>query len=195
MTSNFFVFTGGPGSGKTSLVHALADKGFSTAPEAGRAIIQTQQAIGGEALPWGNRQLFAELMLSWDIRSHESAAGMNRPVLFDRGVPDTIGYLELCGLQVPRHMWEAAVLYRYNRQVFVLPPWPEIYVRDEERKQSPVEAERTFAAVTAVYRRLGYTLAEVPRCDIVERARLVADRIAQAPELDAIQSGLRAAQP
>jgi len=122
MTSNFFVFTGGPGSGKSSLIHALAERGFSTAPEAGRAIIQAQQSIGGEALPWHNRQLFAELMLSWDMRSHDSAGG-GSTILFDRGVPDNIGYLQLCGLEVPAHMWRAAEQYRYNRQIFILPPF------------------------------------------------------------------------
>lgn len=43
---------------------ALAQMGFSTAPEAGRAIIKAQQAVGGDALPWRDRRLFAELMLS-----------------------------------------------------------------------------------------------------------------------------------
>ncbi|MGE0280022.1 MAG: AAA family ATPase [Rhizobiaceae bacterium] len=193
MTSQFFVFTGGPGSGKTSLIQALAQKGFATAPEAGRAIIRAQQAIGGDALPWRNRQLFAELMLSWDMRSHDSAAG-GSTVLFDRGVPDTIGYMQLCGLEVPAPMWLATEHYRYNPHVFVLPPWPEIYANDTERKQSLGEAERTFEAVTAVYRQLGYTLVEVPRGSVSERAAFVAGEIMRALEPDPIQSGLRATQ-
>jgi len=183
MTSRFFVFTGGPGSGKTSLIQALALTGFAAAPEAGRAIIQAQQAIGGDALPWSNRQLFAALMLSWDMRSHDSAAD-GSTVLFDRGVPDNIGYLQLCGLEVPASMWRAAEQYRYNQHVFCLPPWPEIYTTDVERKQSPGEAERTFEAVTAVYRQLGYTLVTVPRGIVSERAAFVAHHIARALELD-----------
>jgi len=34
-----FVITGGPGSGKTSLIDALSRRGFPSMPEAGRAII------------------------------------------------------------------------------------------------------------------------------------------------------------
>ena len=64
-----FVITGGPGSGKSTLIDALAGHGICTMPEAGRAIIRDQVAIGGEALPWSDRRAFAELMLGWEIRS------------------------------------------------------------------------------------------------------------------------------
>jgi len=49
---NFYIISGGPGSGKTSLINALARQGIPSMPEAGRAIIQDQMAIGGIALPW-----------------------------------------------------------------------------------------------------------------------------------------------
>lgn len=68
-TDRFFVLTGGPGSGKTTLIEALRAQGFATAPEAGRGIIRDQMAIGGPALPWQDRAFFAELMLSWELRS------------------------------------------------------------------------------------------------------------------------------
>ena len=60
----FHVITGGPGSGKTSLIDALARAGHAHTVEAGRAIIQDQRAIDGPALPWRDPLAFAELMLS-----------------------------------------------------------------------------------------------------------------------------------
>ena len=48
--AHLFVITGGPGSGKTTLIDALARAGFARTVEAGRAIIQDQQAIDGPAL-------------------------------------------------------------------------------------------------------------------------------------------------
>jgi len=95
-TDHLFVVTGGPGSGKSSVIAALAEQGVATMPEAGRAIIRDQVAIGGEALPWGDRAAFAEQMLGWELRSHREAAGLAGPVVLDRGVPDVIGYLRLC---------------------------------------------------------------------------------------------------
>jgi predicted ATPase len=39
---DFHVITGGPGSGKTTLIDMLASQGFHHMPEAGRAIIATR---------------------------------------------------------------------------------------------------------------------------------------------------------
>ncbi|MBN9069855.1 MAG: AAA family ATPase [Rhizobiales bacterium] len=169
----FFVLTGGPGSGKTTLIEALKAKGYATAPEAGRTVIRDQIATGGSALPWADRLLFAECMLAFDLRNHAEAREWSGPVFFDRGVPDVVGYLELCGLPVPPATGKAARSYRYARRVFALPPWPEIFGQDAERKQSFDEAERTYRAMVAVYSRLGYELMEAPRAQVDERADFV----------------------
>lgn len=165
----FFLITGGPGAGKTTLIHALASAGFATSPEAGRGVIRDQVAIGGPALPWNDPMLFAEIMLSWDLRSHGSARSENGPVFFDRGVADLIGYLRLSGISVPEHFFAAAKAFPYHRRVFIAPPWPEIFVRDEERKQSPEEAQRTFEAVAEAYEELGYELVRLPLAPVEER--------------------------
>ena len=68
-TQRLFVVTGGPGSGKTTLIDALAQGGCARSIEAGRGVIQDQVTIGGHALPWRDPQAFAELMLCWEMRS------------------------------------------------------------------------------------------------------------------------------
>ncbi|MBZ9732496.1 AAA family ATPase [Mesorhizobium sp. CA9] len=177
-TDRFFVLTGGPGSGKTTLIEALRAQGFATAPEAGRGIIRDQMAVGGPALPWRERSLFAELMLSWELRSWQAARAEPGRVFFDRGAPDTIGYLRLCGLPVPDHITSAAEKFRYARRIFVAPPWPEIFIQDEERRQTLDEAERTFRSVTGVYAELGYDLVPLPLAPVDERVRFVLDQTA-----------------
>jgi predicted ATPase len=79
-SDRFFVLTGGPGSGKTTLIEALRQAGFATSIEAGRGIIRDQSAIDGSALPWRDRALFAELMLSWEMRSYQIARKQAGPV-------------------------------------------------------------------------------------------------------------------
>lgn len=167
------VLTGGPGSGKTTLLEALAAAGHVTSPEAGRAIIRRQQAIDGEALPWKDRALFAELMLDRELEVHARAESADGPVFFDRGVPDVVGYLTLCGLPVPAHMERAAQDIRYDRRVFIAPVWPEIFGQDAERKQDLDEARRTFDAMAETYPRFGYELIELPRVPVAERLDFV----------------------
>jgi predicted ATPase len=170
---DFFVITGGPGAGKSALIAALEAEGFRCSAEAGRAIIRQQAAIGGRALPWVEPALFAELMLSWEMRAHAAMSERPGVAFFDRGVPDVIGYLRLLGSSVPPHMTRAAERHRYNRTVFVCPPWPEIFAQDEERRQTPEEAERTFDAMLRTYADCGYDLVEVPRAPVPERLAFV----------------------
>ncbi len=172
-TTRFIVISGGPGSGKSTLIDALEQRGFARTMEAGRAIIQDQVAIGGPALPWDDRTLFAELMLSWEMRSYRLAQRHSGPVFFDRGVPDVIGYLSLCGLPVPSHMEAAAQQIRYNKTVFLAPPWPEIFGQDAERKQDFEEAVRTFTAMETTYRRFGFEIALLPKVSVEERVEFI----------------------
>lgn len=172
-TGKFHIITGAPGSGKTSLIDALSSAGFHHMPEAGRAIIKDQVAIDGTALPWADQASFAELMLGWDMRSHGEASDLSGPIFFDRGIPDLVVYLNLCGIPVPRHMIRAAELCRYNKRVFIAPYWPEIFVRDKERKQSTLEAEATFEALVQAYTDLSYDLVRIPCVPVAERVEFI----------------------
>lgn len=173
----FYIVTGGPGSGKASLMDALHDRGYSCSLEAGRGIIQDQVKIDGRALPWRDPLLFAELMLSCEMRSYHTAQESAGPVFFDRGVPDVLGYLRLVGTSPPEHIHVAARMCRYNSTVFVAPPWRDIFRQDHERKQDFDEAVRTYDALVATYANLGYQLVEIPRSPVEERVGFVLDQI------------------
>jgi predicted ATPase len=176
-SQRFFILTGGPGAGKSTLIDALRERGFVGSVEAGRGIIQQQVAVSGPALPWNDPALFANLMLSWEMRSYDMARRETGTIFFDRGIPELPGYFRLMGLPVPPHVIAAAKTFRYNRRVFALPPWLEIFSQDAERKQDFDEAIRTFEAVTSAYRESGYELIEVPRAPIKERVEFVIEEI------------------
>ena len=62
--ANFHIITGGPGSGKTSVIYELRERGYPCVDEVGRKIIREQLLIGGDALHWCDKAKFLELMLS-----------------------------------------------------------------------------------------------------------------------------------
>jgi predicted ATPase len=61
-------------------------------------------------------------------------------------------------------------VYRYNRRVFLAPPWPEIYVLDHERRHDLAEAVAEYDRLINVYPSLGYDIFVLPKVSVVERA-------------------------
>jgi len=174
---NYFVITGGPGAGKTSIVERLAARGFPTVAESGRAILRQQVAIGGTAVHWADAAAYRELMLQRGMDDYERMSiEADGPVFFDRGVTELVGYCRLIGAPVPDHVRRAAELYRYNRLVFLSPPWPEIYANDDLRKQDADEAMRSSELAGEVYAEFGYDVVEVPRAPVADRAAFVLAR-------------------
>ncbi|MEP7006518.1 MAG: AAA family ATPase [Sphingomonas bacterium] len=179
-TDRLFVITGGPGSGKTTLIEALAAAGVVTRPEVGRAIIREEMATGGNALPWADELAFAERMVVREIAAHAEALAAGQTVVLDRGVPDVVGFLRVSGLPVPPHIDAAARTRRYNRHVFIAPYWDAIYTGDAERKQTPPVAEATHAIMAETYQDYSYKLIELPRVPVSERVGFIIDRIGSA---------------
>lgn len=172
-TPNLFVVSGGPGAGKSTLIAALAETGIAHVPESGRAIIRREVSVNGMALPWKDPNAYAEKMLAQDIANWRNSETRDGPVIFDRGIPDVMGYLKVIGYAVPPHIALAAEQYRYNPRVFLAPPWREIFVQDSERRQSFSEAEATFRTMREVYSSLGYEPVLLPLGSVEQRATFV----------------------
>lgn len=171
-----FVITGPPGSGKTPILNEMAAMGYAVVPEPAREIIAERRAVGIARIYDHDPRLFWELMLSRAESDFEAAKAIASPVLFDRGIPDLIGYAELFGHDATAAV-KAAGRIRYNDRVFALPSWPEIYVTDEDRRMTFEAAAEFGERVRRVYADLGYSIIDVPKDTIAARAEFVIDAL------------------
>lgn len=167
--NNLYILTGAIGAGKTSVLNELKRQGVITVPEPAREIIAEQRSIQGEGLYDQNPALFYQLMLSRSIYQHKQYTNTQTPVIFDRGIADNIVYADLFGLDHTAAL-NAAKLYRYQPTVFFLPAWEEIYVNDEDRQLSFLDAKKFGDALYKAYESLGYTLIKIEPDTPIKRA-------------------------
>lgn len=169
---NYFILTGAPGVGKTSLRQELEKASIQCVPEPARIVLAEQRATQGIALPEKNPILFCKKLLQRSIQDYETYQNYDEPVVFDRGVPDNIAYAGCFDLETASYFTEAEK-YPYNKTVFLLPPWGEIYATDDERQMNFNQVCEFHKLICAAYNELGYSLVEVPRDTVQNRAAFV----------------------
>lgn len=74
-------------------------------------------------------------------------------------------------------MARLAATYRYDKLVFLAPPWPEIYVNDAERQHDLQEAMTEYDALCQSYPAKGYELVVLPKTSIAARADWLLDKV------------------
>ncbi len=119
------VITGGPFSGKTTVVEALAARGYRTVPEAAIEVIEDltrAHGLEGQAA-WrsANRAAFQVLILEKQVALEEAAAAAagEGPVFLDRGRLDGVAYCRVFGAAVPPEVEAGCRDLPYDR-VFLL---------------------------------------------------------------------------
>lgn len=171
-----YIITGGPGFGKTELINDLRKLGYLCSGEFARDLIQSQQESGGNILPWKNPKLFQQEVLKRRIAFFDSVPG-NSFAFADRGIPDQLAFSRYKGFGTPEILLESSRIYRYAPQVFVTPPWSEIFENDSIRTESFDEAVKIHQAVLATYIDLNYQVIELPLLPLKNRVDFILQAI------------------
>ncbi len=178
MTANLrFVFTGGPGAGKTTTLDALNALGFTTVADSARAIIRNR--INAGLTPRPSSKAFTEAILNDDINNYDDNTPSDKPVFFDRGVCDALGSLQ-------KHLPENAIQtyleeYPYNKKVFIFPAWQAIYHTDAERDHTFAHAVTVTEQIKIMYPTFGYSLIEVPPDTVENRISFILGQVDLSP--------------
>ncbi|MGN7828763.1 AAA family ATPase [Agrobacterium radiobacter] len=170
----FIILSGCSGGGKSTLLAELARRGFATVEEPGRRIVIEETRNNGTALPWIDIEAFARRAIAMALEDRQKAPAEGL-VFFDRGLIDAASAL--------RHVSGDGFIdtlkntHRYNRLVFLTPPWPEIYQGDDERRHDFDAAVEEYERLVRDYEALGYDSVVLPKSGIEERADSILARI------------------
>lgn len=177
METKRIVITGGPGSGKTALINYLENAGYQVMHEISRDVILEAQKDGIEQLFLENPILFSEKLLEGRLKQFQEAINCAAPILFyDRGMPDVTAYMDFVNTHYPNNFIETCRAFKYD-EIFVLPPWEEIYEQDNERYESFEQAEKIFDFLKKGYEDYGYRTFKVPVGTVKERAEYILNKL------------------
>lgn len=171
------VITGGPSTGKTSVIEKIERKGFFCFSEISREITLEAREQGIPQLFVSDPLLFSERIIEGRIRQFQAADQLDSsPVFFDRGIPDVVAYMDCFGQPYGDTFEESCKNYRYDH-IFLLPPWKEIHEADNERYENFEEAERIHTFLEKAYTYYGYKIIPVPKETVKGRVTFILDKL------------------
>lgn len=165
------VISGGPATGKTSIIYQLEEMGYACYHEISREIISAEVAKGTDVVPWQNLKAFSDLVFKGRLNQFDSA--QDGVQFYDRSLIDTLAYMRKDGLHIPQ-AWEREIAERkYSQTVFITPPWHEIFGNDHERRESWEQLLHIHEYLVSGYQEAGYTVCEVPKLPVNERVAFI----------------------
>lgn len=173
MENSFYVLTGGPCAGKTTLIFELEKRGYSVVPEPARIIIDSKLA-GGETI----EEIVTDP--NWLISVVRKALAQYReipsgePYFFDRSVVDSLAYYSLNKRAIDEEFRTALNEVKFKK-VFLLDLID--FVNDEARSETPEQAMILHGLIREGYEQEGYEIVEVPVMPVPERADFLLARL------------------
>lgn len=168
-----YVLTGGPGVGKSSIILALEQKGYTVVREAAEDWIKLQQAKGIKE-PWFKPDFQDQILKLQKAREYKTRKARNK-VFIDRGTLDGLAYYQKDGKE-PSEMMKTEIqrLKRYKRytKVFLIENLGSCET-NEVRRENLEEAIKLEKLQEQNYKQLGYEVIRIPSGRVEKRVELI----------------------
>ena len=165
-----YILTGGPGSGKSSILLALEQQGEYIVKEAAEDVIKLEQAYGIEE-PWKDPD-FQRKILRLQVRRENQIPNSLERVFIDRGILDGLAYTKP-GTEISKEIQREAKAYT---GVFLIENLGEIKqtkVRREDQTEA-LELERKFIEI---YTTAGYVVTNISNNHKTRREEQVKEKV------------------
>jgi predicted ATPase len=172
--TNWHVITGGPCTGKTTVVEILASNGFKTTVEHARHYIDTQK-IKGKSIDEikRNKKEFQLAVLKMQIKE-ETHLNTQDLVFLDRALPDALAYYKFLDLKIDDQVLEMCNKFCYKK-IFILDRLP--LVNDYARREDEEEQKIIHELIIDVYNSYPCPIVHVPVLPKEERVNFILNRI------------------
>ncbi len=172
--TNWYVITGGPGSGKTTTVNILHDRGYITTMEHARHFLDTQRLKGKTIEEVRNNQREFQLgVLDMQIQQ-ENEISNDVQVFLDRAIPDALAYYRFLNLSVDEILIKALKKVSYKK-IFIMDYLP--LVNDYARRENADAQKKIHSLITEVYEALPFPIVHVPILSANERVDFILNNL------------------
>lgn len=173
MSAKKIVITGGPGTGKSTIIKELIKRGYNCLEEISRQVTLDAQKEGVDQLFLTQPLLFSERLLEGRKQQFIKANNSKTDFIFiDRGVHDVLAYMDFIGDSYPQGFVDVCNQCKYDYS-FVLKPWKEIYTSDNERYENFDQAIEIHENLAKTYKSYNYNLVDVPFGAVEDRVNFI----------------------
>ncbi|MGD9159570.1 MAG: AAA family ATPase [Desulfobacteraceae bacterium] len=185
-----YIITGGPYSGKSSVLELLEKQGIQVMRETARLIIREDQEKKKSdpsyqhLYPWEDQSIFCRRCHERQMEREKELSG--DMVILDRSIIDNLAYAAVEKIELNPKIYKDIDNAGYEKKVFFLELLPS-YKTDTQRKDSEEQVKAVHRELHNVYSSLGFEIISIPvfsddkDANIMKRAEFILEHILSTP--------------